>query len=136
VLPPLACFSARLALSFVIQQKQITKNPMNKFKVPADDKGNYYKECTFKLVEADFVGVKDGQAKVFVKLVKPSGAHGKLLTLRINGKTLNVTKLESGKSVLVGPFPLKVGDNKISFEGDTDKPKQDLEFEVTPQLLK
>jgi len=33
---------------------------MNKFKVPADDKGNYYKECTFKLVEADFVGVKDG----------------------------------------------------------------------------
>jgi len=123
-------------LSFVIQQKQITKNPMNKFKVPADDKGNFYKECTFKLVEADFVGVKDGQAKVFVKLVKPSGTHGKLLTLRINGKTLNVPKLESGKSVLVGPFPLKVGDNKISFEGDSDKPKQDLEFEVTPQLLK
>jgi hypothetical protein len=109
---------------------------MNKFKVPADDKGNYYKECIFKLVEADFVGVKDGQAKVFVKLVKPSGTHGKLLTLRINGKTLNVPKVESGKSVLVGPFPLKVGDNKISFEGDSDKPKQDLEFEVTPQLLK
>ena len=109
---------------------------MNKFKVPTDDKGNYYKECPFKLVEADFVGVKDGQAKVFVKLVKPSGTHGKLLTLRINGKTVNVPKLESGKSVLVGPFPLKVGDNKISFEGDSDKPKQDLEFEVTPQLLK
>jgi hypothetical protein len=108
---------------------------MSTFKIKADDKGNYYKECTFKLVEADFVGVKGGQAKVFVKLVKPSGTHGKLLTLRINGKSVNVPKLESGKQVLVGPFPLKVGDNKISFEGDSDKPKQDLEFEVTPQLL-
>ena len=108
---------------------------MSNFKIKADDHGNYYKECTFKLVEPDFVGVKNGQAKVFVKILKPGGTHGKLLTLRINGKTLNVQKPETGKQVLVGPFPLKVGDNKISFEGDSDKPKQELEFEVTPQLL-
>jgi hypothetical protein len=108
---------------------------MSTFKIKADDSGNYYKELTFKMVEPDFVGIKNGQAKVFVKLVKPSGTHGKLLTLRINGKSVNVPKLESGKQVLVGPFPLKVGDNKISFEGDSDKPKLDLEFEVTPQLL-
>jgi hypothetical protein len=108
---------------------------MSTFKIKADDKGNFYKECTFKMVEPDFVGIKNGQAKIFVKLGKPTGTHSKLLTLRINGKTVNVPKLESGKSVLIGPFPLKVGDNKISFEGDSDKPKQELEFEVTPQLL-
>lgn len=108
---------------------------MSNFKIKADDKGNFYKECTFKLVEGDFVGVKDKQAKVFVKFVKPSGTHSKLLTLKINGKVVNVPKLESGKNPLVGPFPLKVGDNKITFEGDSDKPGQDLEFEVTPQLL-
>ena len=110
---------------------------MSNFKIKADDKGNFYKECIFKLVEGDFVGVKNKEAKVFVKLLKPSGTHSKVLTLRINGKVVNVPKLESGKqAVLVGPFPLKVGDNKISFEGDSDKPKLDLEFDVTPQLLK
>jgi len=108
---------------------------MNKFKVPVDDKGNFYKKCPFKLVEEDFVGVKDGKAKVFIKLTKPSGAHIETLTLTVNGKTFN-TKIESGKTVLVGPYPLKVGDNSISFEGTSDKPKAELEFEVTPQLLK
>ncbi len=109
---------------------------MSNFKIKADDKGNFYKDCTFKLVEGDFVGLKDKQAKAFVKLVKPSGTHSKLLTLKINGKVVNVPKLEAGKqAVLVGPFPLKVGDNKITFEGDSDKPGQDIEFDVTPQLL-
>jgi hypothetical protein len=108
---------------------------MNKFKVPVDDKGNFYKKFTFKLVEADFVGVTDGKAKVTIKLLKPGGAHIKVLTLTLNGKTFNVA-VESGKAVLVGPYPLKVGDNAISFEGTSDKPKQELEIEVTPQLLK
>jgi hypothetical protein len=108
---------------------------MSNFKIKADDNGNFYKECTFKMVEADFVGIKGNQAKVFVKIVKPGSTHSKILTLKINGKVLNVPKLESGKTMLVGPYPLKIGENKITFEGDSDKPKQELEFEVTPQLL-
>jgi len=107
---------------------------MNKFKLPVDDKGNFYKKFSFKLVEQDFVGVKDGKAKITIKLLKPTGVHIKVLTLTLNGKTLNIA-VESGKAVLVGPYPLKVGDNAISFEGTSDKPKLELEFEVTPQLL-
>jgi hypothetical protein len=107
---------------------------MNKFKVPVDEKGNFYKKFSFKLVKEDFVGVQGGQAKICIKLLKPSGAHIKVLTLTLNGKTLNVA-VESGKGVMVGPYPLKVGDNAISFEGTSDKAKQELEIEVTPQLL-
>lgn len=108
---------------------------MNKFKVPVDDKGNFYKKFSFKLVESDFVGVKNSNAKVTIKLLKPGGAHIKVLTLTLNGKTFNVA-VESGKAVQVGPYPLKVGDNSISFEGTSDKPKEELEIEVIPQLLK
>jgi hypothetical protein len=109
---------------------------MKKFKVPVDDKGNFYTKGTFKLVAPDFVGVKDGKAKLTIKLLKPGGVHIKVLTLTCNGKTFNIA-VESGKAVLTPqPYPLKVGDNAISFEGTSDKPGEDLEIEVTPQLLK
>jgi hypothetical protein len=105
---------------------------MKKFKVPVDEKGNFYRKCPFKLEEADLAGVKNGTAKITIKLLKPSGAHIKVLTLTLNGKTFNVA-VESGKAVLAGPYALKAGDNVISFEGTSDKPKQELEFEVTPK---
>jgi hypothetical protein len=109
---------------------------MKKFKVLVDDKGNFYTKGSFKLVAPDFVGVKDGKAKITIKLLKPSGIHIKVLTLTCNGKTYNIA-VESGKAVLtLQPYPLKVGDNAISFEGTSDKPGEDLEIEVTPQLLK
>jgi hypothetical protein len=106
---------------------------MKKFKVPVDDKGNFYKKHSFKLVDAEMTGVKDGKAKICLKLVKPSGAYIKVLTLTLNGKTFNV-EIEAGKTVTAGPYPLKVGDNAISFEGTSDKPKQELEFEIVKFL--
>ena len=108
---------------------------MPKFKIDADAKGNFYKEDKFKLVPGDLVSVDSGGAKVFIKLLGPKDAHIKTLTLTINKKTMNVT-IATGNRVLVGPFPMLEGDNKISFEAHSDQADATHEFEVAPQLLK
>jgi hypothetical protein len=107
---------------------------MPKFKVDVDEKGNFYTKSSFKLVDADLVARGSDHAKVFVKLLQPKDAHIKVLTLTINRKTIN-TPVTTGKQVTIGPFPMLVGDNAISFEGTSDQPDEQLEFEVTPQLL-
>ena len=106
---------------------------MPKFKVNVDEKGNFYTKGVFKLVPPDLGGPKD-QKKVMLKLLAPKDVHIKVLTLTINKKTLNV-EVSTGKLVTVGPFPMLVGNNDISFEGTSDVPGEVHEFEVTPKLL-
>lgn len=108
---------------------------MPKFKVDVDEKGNFYTQAKFKLVKEDFVGRDSQNPKVFVKLLQPKDTHVKVLTLTINKKTMNIA-VATGKLVTTGPFPMLAGDNQISFEGNSDKPDEPLEFEVNPQLLK
>jgi hypothetical protein len=109
---------------------------MPKFKINVDKKGNFYTPTKFKLVEADMIGAGSDQSKVFIKLLQPKDAHIKVLTLTINKKTLNAPAVQTGKLITIGPFPMVVGDNAISFEGTSDQPEETLEFEVIPQLLK
>lgn len=108
---------------------------MPKIKFKTDKNGSFAARSTFKLVERDFVSPGSNQTKAFVKLVSPKIASLKVLTLTINKKTINVA-VPAGKLVMAGPYPFAVGDNQISFDGNSDTPEAPHEIEVTPQLLK
>ena len=107
---------------------------MPKFNIKVDDKGNFYTKAAFKLVELDLGGPGPEPKKVSLKLLKPTDARIKVLTLTLNKKTFNVT-VATGKLVFAGPYPLVAGDNQISFEGTSDQPDEPHEIQVTPQLL-
>ena len=108
---------------------------MPNFKINVDDKGNFFKKEVFKLVAPDLVGRGSSNTNVFLKLLSPKDAHIKVLTLTVNKTTHNVA-VATGNRVTPGPYPMLVGENQISFEGHSDKPKSVHEFEVIPQLLK
>jgi hypothetical protein len=107
---------------------------MAKIKFKTDKEGNFAARTTFKIAEGGFVGPGD-ERDAFVKLLSPKGASLKVLTLTINKKTHNVA-VPAGKLATTGPFPMQVGDNKISFDGESDTPESPHEIEVTPRLLK
>jgi hypothetical protein len=109
---------------------------MAKIKFKTDKKGNFAERSTFELVEKDFVGVRGNEAKAFVKLLSPKDASLTVLTLTINKTTYNI-EVPAGKVVLTPKaYPIQVGKNQISFDGNSDTPEMAHEIEVNPQLLK
>ena len=107
---------------------------MPKYKVPVDKAGNFYLKHPYDVVEASLGGPDPDSKKVNLKLLKPTDAHIKVLTLTINHKTIN-TPVAGGKLLIIGPFPIHVGSNDISFEGTSDQAAVPLEIEMTPKYL-
>ena len=108
---------------------------MAKIKFKTDKRGNFAKRDTFELVETDFVGVRGNQAKAFVKVLSPKDASLTVLTLTINKTTHNI-EVPAGEVVLTKKeYPIQVGTNQISFDGNSDTSEAAHEIEVNPKLL-
>jgi hypothetical protein len=105
---------------------------MPKFKIKVDKAGNFYTQAVLKLDAAD-VGPEPSKKKITLKLLKPPGASIEVMTVTIIAKkaqkTFNVA-VSTGTPVTAGPYPVNAGDNKISFEGTSDKPGVEHEVEV------
>ena len=105
-----------------------------KIKFKTDKNGSFAERSTFRMVEADFVGVRGNQVKALVKLLSPKGASLTDLTLTINKTTHNIA-VPAGKTVTTKPYPMQPGENQISFDGSSDTPDSAHEIQVLPKTL-
>jgi hypothetical protein len=108
---------------------------MAKIKFKTDKKGNFAERSTFEMVPMDFTGVRGNQAKAIVKLLSPKDASLTVLTLTINKTTYNI-EVPAGKRIVTPKeYPIQVGTNQISFDGNSDTADAAHEIEVNPKIL-